>query len=912
MLSRVRKCSLTTEYDTYNLEDDDNEMIQLMVEKKKQKGLEGPNGNDYTYSYDPFFDVRDQTVTRYGITVESIYDLHIIIVTDDKKERKITLKINMNGPYLRYHHADSYNIETTLFNVKNNYHLLYSLFNLPFEIIDHRKPSQSDPFLITAKVKALKFKISYKGEIFYFKEGDKISTITKNKGLYFLKGEGYNQLPLLIFDSEDEISRIYKNLINIDKLPCGVEDFLSGINVLLIVNYNEFVDAGRLYPLITRKYSSLYISYDYDVSPLGQLFLYSKYGNNVDLILKNRKLTDQLFPGNISYEKMINDLCLYYSCRRIHLFSQLYTIDVMNKNTDRYINTLDNDYKQLFGKIKSHDHVLLSILSVVFFDSYDLNIHVNLYLNLLYYITDQYRKTTNILYETIVEWYENEKHHDSINWEALAKKVCFYCPFKNINGNYKAINLLLMSLKHSGHYLERPSNFSFDRAVNIFFEDPSEIHALLGASDIELLSLFNKKQKSELDRNLLMSFNSSIITAIKDMLDSFRADIKMWSIYRKNKCDNDDILNILSGELHRDDDKSGKILSYGYSKYDCYPVDELFDTWKSPNILREKGFVNPDFIDEENSKHLGLRMPLNNKEKFSLKDMKDLLKYLREDIEEKDKPDYEEFAKFIEENIDYADDLSIMMGNNKKITLSIDRDILLDFFSMILTMIMKVRYWGVFEDWEIPYTKIKIDQNDLSDQKSEIRSDNARNFFIDVFYPWMLEKDEKTLFSLMSLVNIKPVYKKDVDTKKYITMGYDVDKRSDTTLVAKNLLDLSKFFDSIKKNENPKACSLIEYKPQEDSYRVNKNTLFGRILHGLYHPVACFGVTGDLLIDNIRIYNSLFLRYNLEEYNQQLTSRIKKIVPNVISENLIIDIDMFQFTHGDLFVRNNTFLEDSY
>ena len=143
---------------------------------------------------------------------------------------------------------------------------------------------------------------------------------------------------------------------------------------------------------------------------------------------------------------------------------------------------------------------------------------------------------------------------------------------------------------------------------------------------------------------------------------------------------------------------------------------------------------------------------------------------------------------------------------------------------------------------------------------------------------------------------------------------YKPDRREGTTKVPKNISDMSKFLDSLEISQNFDRCRIIEYDKNTDIYQVRKNTIFGRIIHGLFQEGSCFGVNGDLLIDNLKIYNELYFKHNIDDYNVILTENVKHILPGKIGRNEIIDIRKFEYTHprGGNVLERNVGLEENY
>jgi hypothetical protein len=313
------------------------------------------------------------------------------------------------------------------------------------------------------------------------------------------------------------------------------------------------------------------------------------------------------------------------------------------------------------------------------------------------------------------------------------------------------------------------------------------------------------------------------------------------------------------------------------------------------DLLKAKGFVNPDDNGEESSKEV-----------FSYKEISMLIDYLKYYIEGKDKPYYRELVQLLENNLEYADvDQKAIKNTNEDIQ-GIGHEVVITFMAYILTVAFYTRYWTVNGNYEIPYLKHDYNVNELNEDLKAQRDGNVQQFMVERLEPWLNSLDRNVRDVLINFKNIK---QNNSPPPKYV-----VDKRSDTSFDEFNITR-SEFETGEASGEgsgsvgSSESCRRIKSVPEGMKKRnIPKNTLYGRIYHGIYGRGACFGVNGDLLIDNVMIYNELFLHYEDLDYNAMITEEVKSIT-GVHFETIVLgDIE---FTHGST-KRRAAGLEDNY
>jgi len=889
--------------------------------------LKMKKSDDLTYKYDPFFDTRPQFVIR-GSRRKQMYAVHKLNLRIKREDKVSNIELKINVEKYAAHKwqkidKEFENENKFFFHSSNLMYFVLSFFGRLCQIKDYDiykdKIIKDDiySFIIEATIIMMPFSYRYKNHSYIVKKGDKVKSITQNKDE--LTTLSCFENIFILIDKEDDLINVYRNYFKIIMNSHTAESFFQNLRYADIKKgqiYSIDLDKNIDYyapEYIIRKFGYIYNSYNYNVNPLAELFLYSKDGNNVEIIFGDSNLSNKLFKDNqIDYHNRLTIICNYYATRK---FNNM----MLNSDSDYYEATknsslsVSSSYNEMIETLKKFDAGLISILSAVFLDNgsqIDIKYLKNIYYNLLYIITDEFRNDRNVLYERIVDWYK-----DSKNWDDLAKIIGFYSPFKTLNGNYKAINLLLYSINQYSLYVNREnyiSNF-LDIFINgINAENWKE--KIFFLSDFEIIEIMGEEYKRKLDQMFLedkfVSNNKPVGKFyIRTVFKDFIMNRSIWSIYRKKKCLNDNVMNVMMGTSHAEDDKEGNLLSYGYFKYDCYVMEDLWEVWRIPGNLEQKGFINPDYIDPETVKKLDSKLNIgsNNKELFSYVDIKSLINYLKNNIKDEDKPKYVEFVNFLEDNIEYSNADKLDISKNGNLLNKINQDDILYFFSMILCLTMKVRYWGIV-NWKIPYSKDTISENEYAPGRDNLRNNSARTFFEDLMYPWLVKQNKNVLKVLLKLINIQPTY---LDEKEF--SKYKPDRREGSTKIPKNVVDMTNFLESLKTNSSD-SCKIIKYNESDEIYEVGKNTLFGRIVHGLFQSGSCFGVNGDLLIDNLKIYNELYFKYSVEDYDVILTENVKHILPGKLKETDVIYLNKFEYTHSNdknVFKRN-VGLEDSY
>lgn len=625
-----------------------------------------------------------------------------------------------------------------------------------------------------------------------------------------------------------------------------------------------------------KKSTDLLIDSNYDLSPKSISRIIFNYRTLIYTDTPNKYLSDINLVQYIMY---------YYTLDEVNELFRILHLNYNNMEVDTRYNLLwylNNTVVPIKSDLKPNDIFTISSYSVdelleILGPNYDgATDHASLMFALLTRATVKLKETYDkSTYDTIKRYspksvwdlciYKYNKNQlktivppyiilaSTFEKETLADKIIIYCsnhdfvpvmkhygiisPDPNINSNRNMLyKYFITEMSNYDEILNRPPNTPYPYPLNKLLNE------LLTQDDDRFLDYYLLiKQQLEIYtlEEIVKAYEPKVPWTdrkklLNNIIKSYLGD-PVWS-FRNKWCNNDDTYNIISMELHGNenkDDPNNPTLSYGYPRtYRCYQVDEL-----EANFREVDGFFIfgvPDWRDNVIDDMTG--------EKMQKSFAKDSILQLRTVL--KENPQYQTYGLL--NKIDYG--LKILKNQDQIMDILKDKYNKLDntekylfnlFIVWLFTYAMWMRRWnGPGYPW--PVSNAVINKN--KEQFCE-RGDNIEHLFIQQGVHDALNDNFNAYPNLNNLIESIPIINYNFETK-------------------------------------------------EKQIYTSQNTLLSNILRLIEHGSFCVAHASDLLLGTAyNIMRTVLGRNNIQQINELIAEIIPYIsnIEQQVVNNLLTD-----------------------